>query len=221
MAIDRDLGLLFIHVPKTGGTAIETALGLRGDWQVEDRSTLFGQISSPDLLALELGSGFLTHLTLAEARQVLGGIGPLTSFSVVRNPWDRLVSTYHRIDKHMLWQARDDGIELSGLSFAEFVPRLLGVVHAHTVPQARYVTVDGRIAVDRLGRYETLAADFASIAAEFGIVATLPSVNLGTPRAYSDYRAYYDDTLRRMVERFYEEDCDLFGYVFDPGTSSG
>lgn len=221
MAIDRDLGLLFIHVPKTGGSSVETALGLRGDWRVEDRSTLFGQISSPDLVALGLGSAFLTHLTLAEARALVGETGPLTSFSFVRNPWDRVVSTYHRIDKHMLWQARDGGIELTGLTFAEFVPRLLEIVHAHTVPQARYVTIDGRVAVDRLGRYETLAADFAALAAAFGIVATLPSVNLGTPRAHPDYRAYYDDTLRRAVGRFYEEDCDLFGYVFDPGTSSG
>ncbi len=217
MPIDRDRGVLFVHVPKTGGTAIETALGLRGDWRIEDRATLFGMIASPDLSASGLGSAFLQHLTLAEAGTVLGGLDGLFSFAVVRNPWDRLVSLYHRPDPHLVETARAAGIPLGGLGFAAFAERCLAVRHAHTVPQARYVAIDGAIAVDRLCRHETLAADLAAIAPRIGLATPLPRVHPGKTRRHADYRDYYDAALRDAVGRAYAEDCALFGYRFDAG----
>jgi hypothetical protein len=221
MPIDRARGVLFVHVPKTGGTAIETALGLRGDWRAEDRATLFGMVVSPDLLGLGLVSAFLQHLTLAETRALPGGVDGLFSFAVVRNPWDRLVSLYHRPDPHLVATARAEGIALDGLDFATFAERCLAIRHAHTVPQARYVTIDGRVGIDALCRYETLAADFAGIASRLGIDATLPSAHLGVARRHADYRDYYDAPLRDLVGRVYAEDCALFGYAFDPpGTSA-
>lgn len=214
MPIDRARGVLFVHVPKTGGTAIETALGLRGDWRQEDRATLFGMIASPDLRARGFGSAFLQHLTLAEAAGVLGGLDGLFSVAVVRNPWDRLVSLYHRPDPHLVAVAREQGVALTGLDFAGFVERCLAIRHAHTRPQADYVAIDGRVAVDRLCRYETLATDFAAVAARLGIAPTLPVAHAGRTRQHADYRDFYGDALRDAVGRAYEEDRALFGYRF-------
>ena len=66
MPIDRQAKLIFIHIPKTAGTSVESALSLHGDWKIEDRFRCFGQISSSSLLARNLSSNFLQHLRLHE-----------------------------------------------------------------------------------------------------------------------------------------------------------
>ncbi len=214
MPIDRTRSVLFIHIPKTAGTSIEQALGIWGDWRVEDRDTLFGQISSPDLLAAGLGSSFLQHLTLAEVRTHFEQPSRPFTFSIVRNPWDRLLSVYHRIDPHLASHALACGVDLASLSFDCFVPEVLRLKHAHTASQVAYLRVDGAIAVDFVGRYETLTTDIAQVGRKLGTQLDLPKVNLGRSRAHDDYRAFYSDEARSIVARVYEEDCDAFGYRF-------
>jgi chondroitin 4-sulfotransferase 11 len=214
MPFRRDLGLLFIHVPKTGGTSVEAALGIKGDWRVEDQGILFGQIASPDLLALNTRSPFLQHLTIAEAIAALEGVAPSFAFGIVRNPWDRLVSLYHRIDPHLAATARAQGVELQDLSFEDFVPRVLAIEHAHVAPQAGFLTAGGRVAVDCVGRFETLREDVSAVTERFGIRIDLPRVNTGRDRVHPDHRQFYSPANRTLVGNYYAIDCELFGYRF-------
>ncbi|WP_380787102.1 sulfotransferase family 2 domain-containing protein [Sphingomonas sp. R86521] len=214
MPIDRTRSVLFIHIPKTAGTSIEQALGIWGDWRIEDRIKLFGKISSHDLLAAGFGSHFLQHLTLSEVRTHFEQRSSLFTFSIVRNPWDRLLSLYHRIDPHLASYALEGGVDLASLSFDCFVPEVLRLKHAHTSSQTAYLRVDGTIAIDFIGRYETLAADIEQIGRKLGTRLDLPLVNLGRRREHGDYRAFYSAETCSHVARFYEEDCDAFGYRF-------
>lgn len=65
--------LLFIHVPKTGGTSI--ASWIKENFQFKKSSRI--------------------HCSLNQARLEFGKSG--ASFAVVRDPWDRMVSYYHFI----------------------------------------------------------------------------------------------------------------------------
>ena len=64
--------LIFIHIPRTGGTSIEKSFGL----------TLGNEEK---------------HLSAAELREKAGPEKWAQSFvfSFVRNPWDRIISLYH------------------------------------------------------------------------------------------------------------------------------
>jgi len=66
--------LLFVHIPKTGGSSISRWLVDRGG---------------------ELADGF-RHTSLQQSRYNLSDVW---SFCVVRNPWDRMVSLYHYVCK--------------------------------------------------------------------------------------------------------------------------
>ena len=103
MPFDRQRRLVFLHIPKTAGTAIEQALGLFGPWQQENLHTGFGLIQSRDLLARNLSSNFLQHLTLAELEDLFPDVfNNARLFTVVRDPWTRLLSSYRNPDPDLL-----------------------------------------------------------------------------------------------------------------------
>jgi hypothetical protein len=205
---------VFVHVPKTGGTSIETALGLFGPWQEENRGTMFGLVRSPDLAAKRLGSAFLQHLSMQEldALHPQGELAGYFSFGFVRNPWDRMVSVYRRTDPHLLEHVRGLGIELRDLAFAEFLARTAGIEHAHLAEQARFVCdASDRVLVDFVGRFETLEKDFRTVCRRLKTEAPLPRLNASQR---DDYRSYYDERTRALVAQRYRRDIDVFGYAF-------
>ncbi len=127
-------GVLFIHIPKTGGTSIAKLLYRRN----------------------------LPHYTAAFWNLVYGQrIRRLPSFAVVRHPVDRMLSAYRMAVQggtevmaySRYWRARLKGLE----SFESFVDHLYdsrGAAHRLPLdlqPQARFVVgADGDIMVDRL-----------------------------------------------------------------------
>ncbi|MEM7079028.1 MAG: sulfotransferase family 2 domain-containing protein [Pseudomonadota bacterium] len=149
-------------------------------------------------------------------------------FTFVRNPWDRLVSCYR--DKicgevQEFTQFAPSGVAhclagysefWAGMSFADFVIAVAKIPDAradeHFCSQAAYVLNDrGEVALDFVGRYESLAADFAHVAAVIGLPATLRLPHLQAAPA-RDYRAYYTEETWTLVAQRYRADVESFGY---------
>lgn len=114
--------LVFVHVPKCGGTSITTMMGL--DASVTDHDHLTGWC----------GELPLQHLTAREMRERIGGSGRW--FSVVRSPHDRLMSEFSYRTRQGVFPYAE------GLpTLDEFVD---GVVtglyqHRHLTPQVEFV----------------------------------------------------------------------------------
>jgi hypothetical protein len=83
--------------------------------------------------------------------------------------------------------------------------------------QSDYVVdLHGQLLVDFLGRYETLADDFAEACRRIGIAQpALPHRRQANDRG-RDYRRYYSDDLAALVAQHFEPDIRRFGYRFDP-----
>ncbi len=195
----RDKQFIFVHVPKSGGSSVWEALSTEKRW-------------------LPMLEEYYAHdKRLAEMS---------FKFAFVRNPWDRLVSAYHYVlhhDKNQVtvawarkWLAGSESFEVflhnlrrkSGL-------RHIVMTHHHFIPQADYVSEDGRIAVDFLGRYENLVEDFRFICCKLGTeTAQLPWSNRSARR---DYKSYYSDEDVTFVGKLYARDVEAFGYTFEDG----
>ena len=81
--IDHDIKCIFIHIPRTGGSSISTALSQRkkeGE-RFENRAK-----QKQDKI----------HFTVEQAQKKFGldVWNEYLTFAFVRNPWDRLVSQY-------------------------------------------------------------------------------------------------------------------------------
>lgn len=218
MPISHRHQAIFVHIPKTGGTSIEAALGMHGSRQdigivpypnqEIDREHLYGR--------------GLQHLTVEGLQAELGDEAMFRTyfkFSIVRNPWDRLVSTG-------AWSGRKwaTGRPLERDEFDAFVRQVHAAFRAgfpssaaevpvrHVIPQSRFVLdAAGRTAVDFLGRFETLPQDWRTIRERLGCDVELPT-RMGS--RHRPYREYYDDETRELVAEMYASDIEAFGYRF-------
>lgn len=143
-------------------------------------------------------------------------------FTIVRNPWDRLVSAFFFLKK--------GGVDEEDLEFSKrylskypdfdsFVEKGLlddDIINwIHFVPQYKFVCLrDNMLATDFVGRVESLDRDFATIANKLGIEAALSKINVTRSRK-KDFRSYYTKRTVEIVSEIYRDDIELFGYRFD------
>jgi hypothetical protein len=179
---------LFVHINKTGGSSIKQALDLRS-----------------------------RHRT---ALQIIGEVGLQTwrdcfTFTVVRNPWDKVVSHYaYRV------QTNQTGLRDSPVPFGEWVREAYGNRNPRFynkpmmfMPQLDWITdTEGGILVNFVARFENLQVDFERVCARIG---RAPSM---LPRRKSSHRGvypeYYDEETREIVARWFRRDIEAFDYRF-------
>jgi hypothetical protein len=153
------------------------------------------------------------------------------TFSVVRNPWSRAVSCYNKkvLNCNSLakiyFLSRYHGLRPL-MGFREFVEWLVSEEGAddtadpHWLSQWRFLyDGDGEPLYDRIGRLERLGEDIADIFEAYGtppltLERRRRSQDMVVKPLYRDYRDYYDDNSRKLVERRYQKDIELFGYTF-------
>lgn len=196
---------LFIHIPKTAGNSVMQAFGV----------------------------GWDDHMDLERYREKLGAqtLAGAFKFTIIRNPWDRLLSEYNfqrkksqRADTVRLFLTKPDGTERT---FREWMTHAFAhpeehhakqwggktSAHIHRLsPQVDWVSLDGKLAVDFVGRIESLQKDFDEIRARL----SLPARRLARRnwKLHWHYSRYYDAETRDLAARYYARDIDAFGYTF-------
>lgn len=146
-------------------------------------------------------------------------------FSFVRNPYSRAVS---------IWKYAQFAEEVT---FAEFARTQLGGSYWEQEywfvrPQTDFTHVDGEPAVDFIGRFEKLKADWSKVCERLGFDdRPLPRANVSKPaerstlgklrrslkpkiERFADWREHYDEESKRIVAERYADDLRTFGYDF-------
>ncbi len=219
MPIDRERGLAFIHIPKTAGTAIEQALGLHGDWRLEDRQHCFGRIRTEDLLQRRYATNFLQHLSSLELQALLVDEGvphwqQWWWFTVVRHPWTRLVSAFRRKDPDLcqLYAYRCDR-DLHSLDLAAFLELAAWLDHPHLRSQSHYLP--GAASGVEVFRYENLPALAAALSVRLNEPIRFEWAN--PPTLDLDEAALPDrQRLLARTAEIYADDMERFQYTLSP-----
>lgn len=196
---------VFVHVQKTGGSAVTKLL-------------------KSQLLDDEVRTVGRRHAPLGKILGAEPGLRDYWIFGYVRDPWDRMFSWWSMIENWHAWSQRK-GLDIddkwnqffreagSYTSFEQFVlegterfPRLRRT-------QLSYLQGRGRRA-DFIGRTENLAEDVASAMRHVGLsAAELDHHNQGKVDP-TKYRKYYSPASRDRVADVFAKDIEEFGYRF-------
>jgi chondroitin 4-sulfotransferase 11 len=142
-------------------------------------------------------------------------------FTIVRNPWDRVVSAYSYFKKGGSPSSKDDkqwSIFINQFdSFDDFVCNWISPAnimrHALFTPQHTFITDRyGQVSLDFIGRFETLQSDFQTIANKINPSAALPHINQSRSKPYSHY---YTEKSKKIIADVFREDISLFDYEFE------
>jgi len=209
--ISLQKNFLFVHVPKTGGNSLSSAL-LRYS-EDELATSMWHQDGVERFDINNPGYGTHKHSILADYRAVLPEelYAGLFKFSVLRNPWERVISAYfspHRVLRMEIvggWK-RECFLELIE-SGRDIVRPMRHFITSHPPPEG---TLDSEL--DLLLRYENLEADFAELCDRIGVPRiALPRLNASERKPYTHY---YDAELREIVGQHYAEEIAFGGYEF-------
>jgi hypothetical protein len=178
---------VFIHINKTGGSSIEKALNIPFE-----------------------------HKTAIEKIEEIGKNKweRKFTFTVVRNPWDKVVSHYHYRVKTNQTRLRDNPVE-----FKEWVKRAYGEQDPFFydkpkmfMPQVNWITdKDGNVLVNEIIHFENLESEFNRLLKRLNRKTGLPHVKNSNR---SDYPEYYDEVTIEIVRSWFKKDIEMFSYQF-------
>lgn len=215
--LSRQRDYLFIHIPKTGGTALTLALEARAakdDIIIGD--TPKARARKGRLAALPARGRLWKHSTLADLDGLLSpdDLDHLFLVTLIRNPWDRMVSYYHWLRGQSF--AHPAVALARATAFPDFLAHPDTATALAAWPYPAYLRdAAGQERPALYARLERLDEDLAPFEAHLGFRLTpLPQAN-ATARA-RDWRGYYSDADAERVATLCAADIARFGYRFDP-----
>ena len=197
--LENDKKIIFIHIPKAAGNALI--------------KTLFDQSAT----------GHDPILRYKENNSVK--YNDFYKFTVVRNPWDRIVSAFHYLkqggigffDKDFSNEYLDDVPD-----FSTFVKRLESdnvfrnniLTWIHFVPQIDFLSDEyGDVALNKIIKLENINDEIPSLCKDLGISNRDMISDNSCKR--KPYQYYYDDELAAIVGTIYKQDIERLGYAFE------
>lgn len=217
MPIIHSLKTIFIHIPKAGGTSIETVLCdfplFR--YQLVNKYNWYGNIKN-DETKYELDHSTMAYLK----RNCKYYDNSYFSFAIVRNPYARLVSEYHycKYQYSRLIKKLD--------SFKDFVYELKDkfdyvlknkekdhLYVSHYLPQYLFTHNYRKVKiVNKIYKLENLNEQWNEICEILEIDKELVKTEKNASKFEYNYEDYYDDEIKSIVYEMYKDDFEIFNY---------
>lgn len=187
---------VFIHINKTAGSSIETALG----WPYKDA----------------------THFTLSDYKNVLPP--NYYFFSFVRNPYDKMVSMFEHRKQNLKdnvlinlsfedWILNLDELGYSDKGTCNQICWLSTQTWIWDIDKQKYITRPKipKIEIDFVGKFENLNEDWEELKIELEINKSIKLPHRRKSK-HIHYSNYYNDKTREVIYNRFEDDFNIFNY---------
>jgi hypothetical protein len=231
MIVSNNKKFLYVHIAKAGGSTLSRVLAIYagsapivlnggnhdGQAHFYNHDCMCSPICTEERFPQWL---YGHHIPIRDVKNIV--LEDFFKFVFVRNPFDRLVST---------WEIPFIKYKFP---FDEFVERDTSGEMRKFAWMARtqydIVSDDEKLLVDYIGKYENLEDDFEYVRTKLDIpkkiildrhkerspvdFEKLPIVNKTIKKDHDHYREYFNTKTRNLVEKFYKKDLEIFEYEF-------
>lgn len=228
MILSHRYRFIFLKTRKTAGTSIEIALsqycgemdiitpitprdeeirrelGHRGPQNFLIPWTGYGLQDWTNLLTRGKRARYYNHMPADEIRRL---VGPKIwteyfKFCFERNPWDKAISSY-------FWKTRGREPRPPMLEFLRSAP-------PEGLSNFEIYSIDGEVAVDHVGQYDSLDAELQRIAALLKLPGgiTLPRAKGSFRQDQRHYRDIVGEEEKTIIDRVCAREIGRFGYSF-------
>ena len=188
-----DHNLLFVHIPKTGGSSVEVKFGIdkqnRDECYSHTEEKINNIIFAPQHYTPDLIEKFYPEL-----------YNKCKKFTIVRNPYTKMISEF---------MYREG--EFTPDKFHDFVRRIPLQLTDHNLPQKRYF--NNNILYSQILRFEHLKEDFECLAWANNFSPILPHENKNKHNVNSvDLVKEIKRETLVLLNKYYAEDFEYFNY---------
>lgn len=200
--IIHKLKLIFVHIPKTGGSTIS--------------NILVPNINIHDEKYMEYLYGIknnkaLQHLSIIEIKKIVKNTDDYYKFSIVRNPYDRLVSEYY-------WcQIKNIGNK-SGQKFDDFLNYIIDIFKNnkfdtniytdHFIPQYKFLYDDNILKVDKIFKFENFNNVLQFLKEKYDINTNFYK----HLKVHNGNKLNLTQNQKNIIYNLYKKDFELFNY---------
>lgn len=216
MVISKNKKFIFVHIYKTGGNSVSRLLlPYARKREKFSQKWITRYIINRINKLLELGdqgnkwiNGIHKHATALEIKDYIGDnkFAEYYKFTIVRNPYDFLVSLYHYIKQspnHKKFQTANS------FTFKKFI---INEIKNNCHLQSDFIADNhGKIIVDYVAKLEHIDCSLSHIFKTLNIPYKKVPYSNKSERS-SNEMIYYDAELLKIVNDYFKKDFELLGY---------
>ena len=200
---------IYIHIPKCAGTSIDYALLSRYYSKFDKTNKIWEQHAS----AQQIKSHYASK----------NQWNNYFKFAIIRNPFDRIVSSYNFLCRRMKpCNFRDRMLfkdfvfrrgEFKDMLYPSLIIKRENEYHQIGPSFSYLFDENNNLLVDHIGKFENLKEEWGFICEQLKVKLKLNHHNKYS-RDNKHYRDYYDDETKEFVAKTYEKDLEMFEYKF-------
>ncbi len=229
-SINHDLKSIFIHLPKNGGMHIQTILeksyNFKTIWFTREDHDSFNDYENRDnpkdkgFIYLRK-KGLLNYYRTSKEHDERSGRdidkwNNYYKFTIVRNPYDRLVSAWKYLrtnnklkDKNVTFEEFIDGMnEQNDYSFS----------HGFITQYDQLLDENNEIHLDYVGRFENLNEELVNYLLKINVPyithykTILNGTKINSTGSNENYYRYYNEKTMKFVNEYFKKDFEYFKY---------
>jgi len=200
------MNFYFIHIPKTGGTYIQNEY---------KKEIIKLNAEHPSCLTKDFiknnctyrWDSFLLDNDIFNSCEI--------KFTIVRNPYDLLVSYFHNNWGNCRQENRVN-------NFSKFIEKYCGEEKWHRPLMKIFIYHQifddkGNCHCDIAIPYDNLDEGMLEMFEKYGKKIEIKKKKWNTSKREKDYRIYYNDHLKKLVERKCKKELEMFNFTFEEG----
>jgi hypothetical protein len=201
-----NVNVLHIHIPKTGGTSVQNYFSSIYKIPLNNKSLFFGLTENEKIkhnLQIDSSLQHISYLTMVKYKHYFNiHFENIQMITVVRNPYDRIVSALFFINRIHKNSTKEDVFKEIKLFLSS------KSVDNHNLPQYRFIIDEtGEIVSNiKILRTETLNADMHALG------YTNFNTRMNVNHHKTDYYGYLNNESIQLINEVYDEDFKRFNY---------